>query len=394
MSLPYAQSCLLDAWKMSTTNLTEHSEKMYKSRLSLWDVRKNYTKSEKKKIVEKVKTHHPTGKQFSALSIRGYKVKLNRIRRYCREEKISKEVAHLLPRSSVGRTKNTKALALVHSGGSPTSPSQRLAKALDSTYNSVPEVVRLSDLVRFDPERPFSLTSDLGRIEIVLMHLRTSFGGAAKIYEYVWTSPIFRMQYRPRQNKNPRRAARLGRVSYAADNFLMDLRGGVQSIVQNKPKHGWQMINDACNMLQEVLQDTSVRLVLFLLTTFDDPVWNQVSDLRALLWRYITRLSVLKFGCQHPLSVVSYHLQEQLIFSAILQPAYQILLAQSDSVRRCGGILTWDTVSTCFLSLQGRKIRESDRAPWRKMWKGLPRVALPCHILEPDFRFSRDAGIL
>ena len=313
-------SSVMDVLHVFHNGLTKCSEKMYKTRITQWDLRKNYTISEKKEIIELMKTHNLAGRPVPIPDIRGRKTKMNRIRRYCRQEKILEEVAEILPRLWIDGRKKKKPLASRYRGSKLQPPVGRPATISLANGEFLPWASTESNVARCDPERPFSLTSELDRIEIVLLHTRMYFDWSYLRYgsslptceDFPW-------------DRAPENAPYMSQESYTLAAFNR-LQCGVGGIVRKKPRVGWQLIYEACEMLEVALHNACPRLVGTLLSTFGDGDWEQVPELRAQLLRYITRLLVLKHGCYHPLSIASYHLLLQPIFAAAAEPAYNVMI--------------------------------------------------------------------
>ena len=297
---------------------------MYKSRFTRWNQRKNYTKSEKKDVIDTLKTVHVTGEPRPVPTIRGRKAEMNRIRRYCRQEKILEEFVTLLPRSSIDKRKRMNVTASSYRGRKAHSRERRTTKTLAADSRVCSEAMRSSSIASFDPDCPFSLTYELGRVEIVLTHIRMIFDMPLPDYDFGW-SPFDCIAWNRVVADNvlddlPRLIP--GSESLFVCGFLLR---GVQLIGKRKLNGGWSLIHQACDMLEEALQNDPACLIVFLMIAFKSQNWGQVPDLRARLWRYITRLALLKHGCNHPLSIIAYHPQEQPIFSGACEAAENII---------------------------------------------------------------------
>ena len=296
---------------------------MYKSRFTRWNQRKNYTKSEKKDVIDTLKTVHVTGEPRPVPTIRGRKAEMNRIRRYCRQEQILEEFVTLLPRSSIDKRKRMNVTASSYRGRKAHSQERRTTTTLAADSQVASEAARGSRSAPFDPERPFSLTSELARIEVVLMHTKIILDGSVPYCGFTWSSgdSITWMEVLAGRELDNLQDPILGSAFFV----LVCLYFSVTALARGRHDVGWSVIHKACNVLEMAMQNDPASLIIFLIFAFGEAKWDRVPDLRARLWRYITRLAVLKHGCKHPLSIIAYHLQEQPTFSRAYKAARNII---------------------------------------------------------------------
>jgi hypothetical protein len=107
-------------------------------------------------LVQIIKTYRDQGSDLPALFVNGQPAELDRIVRYCKQEKILSEICGDL---SIAPPKSA-------AGSSPTN--------LSVDQDTSRKRRRIGTKMHFnEPERPFSIISNIGRVEIVLLQTRT-----------------------------------------------------------------------------------------------------------------------------------------------------------------------------------------------------------------------------
>lgn len=101
---------------------------------------------------------------------------------------------------------------------------------------------------------------------------------------------------------------------------------GVGALVQQKFAQGWQMLNEACEIFHQVLDEDPQNLLSQLFYAISDRDWAKHLDLYWRLLQFFTKLSAAKLGCNHPISIVLYHLQEQRTLADAIRPTFEVLM--------------------------------------------------------------------
>jgi len=169
-----------------------------------------------------------------------------------------------------------------------------------------------SKKLSFDPERPFSTVSKDGRIELILFH--------TKIYaqsQFDCTT----------ESGNTRDAAERYKYAIAWANKLIC---GTEALQHKRPAKGWQMIHDACEMTHQFFLQFHQCFLRYLLYAFYDVDMAKYPELRTHLLRFFTKLSARTLGCNHPISVILYHWQEQQIFADVVTPVFEVMMDVSE----------------------------------------------------------------
>jgi tetratricopeptide (TPR) repeat protein len=291
---------------------------MYKTKITQWKLKKNYTAAEKEQLARDFKAHRDSGKGIPSLTLRNRPAKLDRIRRFCKQEKILEEICDALQSDSpYEENVNSSAKALAGNRGAVTA--QVIRVAVNSVRNSPSSSAQGLTQTLFDPERPFSTTSSIGRIELILLqtkiHHQSRFGSGTR--------------------PDTRSAATRLLVGNGVDEeggidlvvaWVENMIFGVGALVRQKSAQGWRMINEACEMTHKVLEQQPTSLFRLLFFGFKGGDWTFFPGLRTDLLRFFTKSSAGKLGCNHPISIVLYHLQEQQIFADAVRPVLEVLV--------------------------------------------------------------------
>jgi tetratricopeptide (TPR) repeat protein len=279
---------------------------MYKTKITKWKLKKNYTAAEKQQLARDFKAHRDSGKGIPPLTLRNRPAKLDRIRRFCKQEKILEDICDALQSDSPYKENvNSSVKALAGNRGAATA--QVIRAAVNDAQNFSSSSAQGLTQTLFDPERPFSTTSSIGRIELILLQ--------TKIYH--------QSRFGSGTRSDTRSAAtRL----YLVEKWVEKLECGLGALVRQRSAQGWRMINEACEMIHKVLEQQPKNLFTLLFHSFNDGGWTFFPGLRMYLLRFLTKSSAGKLGCNHPISVVLYHFQEQQVFADAVRPVFEALL--------------------------------------------------------------------
>src|SRR5271154_2856186 len=291
---------------------------MYKTKITQWKLKKNYTAAEKEQLARDFKVHRDSGKGIPPLTLRNRPAKLDRIRRFCKQEKILEEICDALPSDSPYK-ENVNSSAKAPAGNRGAATAQLIRAAVNGVQNSSPSSAQGLTQTLFDPERPFSTTSSIGRIELILLQ--------TKIYH----QSRFGSGTRPDTRSAATRLLFGNGVDEEGEIALVGkwaekLTYGVETLARQKSAQGWRMINEACEMVHKVLEQQPKNLFGLLFYGFNGGEWTFYPGLRTRLLQFFAKISAGKLGCNHPISVVLYHLQEQQIFADAVRPVLEVLM--------------------------------------------------------------------
>jgi hypothetical protein len=293
---------------------------MYKKKIAQWGYLKNYKAADKEHLARVFKSHQNSGEGIPQLSLRNRAVKMNRVRRFCMQKKIHKEIYDAIPTVSASKTKIALSTDLPPGRRTTTKSALRSAVPVAKSSNLSSESDSTEDL--FDPERPFSTASKDGRVELVLFQTKAyhqsrfgppvkskTFGGAVQL---------------PSDSTPAEREALNYNIAWESKLIY-----GMRSLVQQKSAQGWRMLGETCDMFHRVLDQQSQGLFRLLFFAFSDNDWSMYPDLRTHVLRFFTKVSAARLGCNHPMSIVLYHMQEQDIFADAVTPTYEVLMGVS-----------------------------------------------------------------
>src|ERR1700722_4785918 len=219
---------------------------MYKTKITQWKLKKNYTATEKEQLARDFKAHRDSGRGIPPLTLRNRPAKLDRIRRFCKQEKILEEICDALQSdSSYKENVNSPAKGLAGNRGAATA--QVVRAAVNGVQNSSSSSAQGLTQTLFDPERPFSTTSSIGRVELILLQTKiyhqSRFGSGTRSDT---RSAATRLLFRNSVDEE-------GRVDLV-EKWTEKLVYGVGALVQQKSAQGWRMINEACEVVHKVLE--------------------------------------------------------------------------------------------------------------------------------------------
>jgi tetratricopeptide (TPR) repeat protein len=284
---------------------------MYKTKITQWGLRKNYTAAEKEHLARVFKEHRDSGKGIPPLTLRNRPAKLDRIRRFCKQEKIFEEIYDAL-QSDAPHKENVNSSAKAFAGNRGAVTAQVICAAVNGIQSSSLFSVQGLTQTLLDPERPFSTTSNIGRIELILLQ--------TKIYHQSRFGSRVRSSTRGASSRDYQQSI------YLAHEWIRKLRFGVWALAEQKYAQGWRMINEACEMVHKVLEQQPKNLFGPLLHGLSDSDLALFPSLRTSLLRFFTKSSIAKLGCNHPISVVLYHWQEQQISTDAVSPVFEVLV--------------------------------------------------------------------
>jgi len=291
---------------------------MYKTKITQWKLKKYYTAAEKEQLARDFKAHRDSGKGIPPLTLGNRPAKLDRIRRFCKQEKILEEICDALQSDSPYKG-NVSSSAKTLTGNRGAATAQVIRAAVNGIQNPSLSSAQSLTHTLFDPERPFSTASSIGRIELILLQ--------TKIYH--------QSRFGSGTRSDTRSAATRSLFGNGVDEecgiVLVDkwagkLTYGVGALVRQKSAQGWRMVNEACEMVHKVLEQQSKGLFRLLFYGFGNDDWTFFPALRTYLLRFFTKASARKLGCNHPISVVLYHLQEPQIFADAVRPVFEVLV--------------------------------------------------------------------
>lgn len=284
---------------------------MYKTKITQWGLKKNYTAAEKEHLARVFKGHHDSGTGIPPLTLRNRPAKLDRIRRFCKQEKIFEEIYDALQSDTPYKENvNSSAKALAGTRGAATA--QVICAAVNGVQNSSLSSVQSLRQTPLDPERPFSTTSNIGRIELILLQ--------TKIYHQSRFGSGIQSDTRGAPTRDYQESINL------VNSWIGKLSYGAGALAQQKYARGWRLINEACEMVHKVLEQQPINLFRVLFYGLSDDDLSLFPDLRTSLLRFFTKISVGRLGCNHPISVVLYHWQEQQIFTDAINSFFEVLV--------------------------------------------------------------------
>src|ERR1700730_1709769 len=108
---------------------------MYKTKITQWGLKKNYTAAEKEHLARVFKGHHDSGKGIPPLTLRNRPAKLDRIRRFCKQEKIFEEIYDAL-QSDAPCKENVNSSAKDLAGNRGAATAQVICAAVNGVQNS------------------------------------------------------------------------------------------------------------------------------------------------------------------------------------------------------------------------------------------------------------------
>jgi tetratricopeptide (TPR) repeat protein len=312
---------------------------MYKTKITQWGLKKNYTAAEKEHLARVFKEHRDSGKGIPPLTLGNRPAKLDRIRRFCKQEKILDEICDAL-KSDWHSKGGVNLSAKAPSGDHGAVTAQVICAAVNSVQNSSLSSVQGLTQTLLDPERPFSTTSDIGRIELILLQ--------TKIYYQSRLGSGTRSDTRDAPTRDYQESVNL------VYRWIGKLKYGMGALGTRKHAQGWRMINEACEMVHKFLEQQPRNLLTALFYGLSEDALNFFPGLRTSLLRFFTKSSVGKLGCNHPISVVLYHWQEQQIFADAVSPAFEVLLDVSGENLNLENDELWEIRSYYCGSLKGQ----------------------------------------
>ena len=262
------------------------TEQMYKKRLKSWGYRKYYKASEKEALARAIRTRQQHKVKLTDLTLRNRPVKLDRVRRFCKHQKLFEEVVdNLDPLSSSASTGDDAVIV---------SQQQR------SQRHRVPKQAG-HQVAIIEPQRPFSVISDEGRVEIILLQTKAYLGWKHAGVDGIMTEDNQHL-------------------------FFQKWRDGVQLLQSHKQAQGMQQIQAGCDAFLSTLTDPRQPTLADILNCFSVNSWSRFVELRNHLLRFLTKAAGVTFGANHPLSMIFFHVQDQHVFDQASTMAMNVLI--------------------------------------------------------------------
>jgi tetratricopeptide (TPR) repeat protein len=102
---------------------------------------------------------------------------------------------------------------------------------------------------------------------------------------------------------------------------------GIGMLVQRRSKQGFRSIGEGCRIFQHIVHQRYPGIIRILLEILEDENWEDFPEVKIQILRFFTRVSVTKVGCKHPLSILLFHLQNDVVLSAVSETALQQMIA-------------------------------------------------------------------
>ena len=305
---------------------------MYNTKLKQWGLLKNYKAGEKEQLARVVKAHRDAGKATPQLTLGNRPAKMDRIRRFCKQQKILEEICSTIQSESSSNIEISSSTGLF-TGMHRAATTRTITSALQTVKNS--SLASVPDLEKswLDPERPFSSTSKEGRIELVLWQTKIYIKSCRSS-----TKDCSRFEVAPLQNGSDKEE-----IGQYVMKWKERLSFGIGAFVQQKYTEGWRLLKEACGMMNQILAQQPEGLLRHLLNAFADNDWAFYADLRSHVLQFFTKISAAKLGCNHPISIALYHLQEQQLLADAVIPAFEVLMDGSGDILDAEDDEGWQT---------------------------------------------------
>ena len=304
--------------------LTDHSTKMYKSRIKEWGLRKNLNADEKRKLAAAIKCDTANGRSFHSIDVDS--IPLTRIRRFCRHDE---KFWGLVNKISTGRGSSRPLLSgprrhsFPEQNGSPQaqgSTSCTLHREQSTGTGSISSPP--------PPERPLSVESALLRVETLLLHARRWTQWQIELEERC--SPLSadaRLCLRDSPHSSTTNEAQA-----ELNTLLSNFEHGAELLARGEMKVGWKAIHDGCDLLAGALSQQSTDLLRILLKILSEAQWAHFPELRKLVFRFFAKMSAKQLGVSNPLTVVLFHLLDEEVLSVAVRPLLEVLIDLQSAV--------------------------------------------------------------
>ncbi|KAI0907700.1 hypothetical protein F4823DRAFT_601971 [Ustulina deusta] len=258
------------------------------------------------------------------------------------------------PGTEIGNLETSNHNALIRSDTPPPGPIYTQLIPHSSRCEDTDTTEAYTTSVRYtdvpDPERPMALMdSCMGRIEIVLKQVQAyaeeRFSCSNSLSGGTTSSP-----------GQEREAFDLTRTMQ--DKLIY----AVGIMVQKPSPQAWQLINEGCQMMDDVLLQQSRSIIRLLLRIFGGEGWDRFPDLRNAILRHFAGVSKARLGPCHPLSVILSHLQDEVVLQSALEQAFLVLKDKLDrALDPADDEMRFLNVDLCLLLRERRKYDAAER---------------------------------
>lgn len=272
-----------------------HRPKMYKSRLTQWKIRKNYTAREKHAVATKMEHYRRQRLPLPDLELHGRPVKLDRIRRFCRQRRIFSKSCLSSPN---------------YQGPLPRPIMPPNEKPGLSNVISVMERTQISFPLCQGPTHVSSTESATMR---VLFELRRYFN----------SDPF------PGSNGSIQQGVLYLERRCVAHDFGTKLLDGFRFLVAGKFVEACKNFNDGCAVANKVIREQPRSIFDIFFTVFLDASWASHARFRQHLLTFIRNLAVIALTPSHPLPTILGIILRYDIMPGSVSPLFQQMIDAS-----------------------------------------------------------------
>ncbi|KAJ9631212.1 hypothetical protein H2204_008297 [Knufia peltigerae] len=290
------------------------SEKMYKRRITEWKIHKNYKAQEKVALARRVKACVDAGNNPDTISFRGRPLKLDRVRRHCRnDKKLAKLWEHLSQSPQEAAEKDL----VVRESKVPAKANRQstcrispvVTDTIVTTSSDGPSLTN-SSLIRSESGLEMNATllsasprltaqldepTDLRAANAVLLHTRDAID---------WQFTAFtRVKLHDLQSRFPGRVpieVITGQVDQVSA-FWLALYHGYVFLKAGNQTRAFQTLDNSCQMVQPLLATAPLQLLTCLLLHFAKP-WHGLDALEQQLLGFVSSMTANVLGRHHPLA--------------------------------------------------------------------------------------------
>ena len=296
---------------------------MYKSRIKEWGLRKNLNANEKRKLAAAINHHTVNNESVPQLDIDS--VRWRRVRRFCRQEEQFRGLANKMPAergpNGLLLMKNLRAgprrhsfpgkNARIHAQGRTTFTPHIQLSAGPGCSITLPNL-----------ERPLSGSSNLARVEIILLEAKCWTQRHIELEERCSPSPEDTHLWSPGIPK----PFRINEADSELNTLLSNFEHGAELLARGETKFGWKALHNGCDLLSSVLSRQSIDLLRILLKISSDPQWARFPELRKRILRFVTKMSANQLGAYNPVTVILFHLLDEEVLSIAIRPILEVLI--------------------------------------------------------------------
>ncbi|KAK5214130.1 hypothetical protein LTR41_000322 [Exophiala xenobiotica] len=271
------------------------SEKMYKRRITDWKIHKNYKAKEKEILARRVKACVDAGNDVRSISFHGRPLKLDRVKRHCRSDKILARLWEHLSQSpeldedvvikgGSSPITSIKPTSVQSSNKSPSPPDSEKKNA------SQPRVAANKLSIQIgDPD-------SLHAVHATLIHTREAID---------WQFTAFtRLKLGPLQGRFPESLpgeVLMGQVDQASA-FWLSLYHGYTALKTGRSAEAWKTLDNSCKMVQPLLFSAPLQLLSCLLLHFATPWDVGLNTLEQHLLHFVSSMASNVMSPHHPLA--------------------------------------------------------------------------------------------